>query len=270
MASLARYGRLFVALARYSLAREMAFRGNFVARIAVEVIWLSILLLFYRVVFAKTSVVADWDEWQYLFFVGCFYALGGVIETLFLDNCNSFADLIRSGDLDFYLLKPIDEQFLITCRSIDWATAPNVLLGAAVMVVSLVQMQWIFDLGLIAAFLMMFACGVALSYSFLLILMSTSVWLVRNQSLYELWWLFTSLMRYPREIWRGPWALPLGWFFTFIIPAMVVVSVPATVMAKRLLEPELIAFTMVVSLLLVFASRRFFRFALRRYRSASS
>ena len=39
---------------------------------------------------------------------------------------------------------------------------------------------------------------------FLLMLSSTAVWMVRNQSLYELWWLFTSLMRYPREIYRGP------------------------------------------------------------------
>ena len=54
----------------------------------------------------------------------------GLIETLFLENCNEFAELVRTGDLDFLLLKPIDEQFLITCRHVDWATAPNVLMGA--------------------------------------------------------------------------------------------------------------------------------------------
>ena len=58
-------------------------------------------------------------------------------------------------------------------------------------------------------------------------LTSTSVWLVRNQSLMEMWWLFTSLMRYPREIFAGPWAAPLGWFFTFVLPVLLVVNVPA-------------------------------------------
>lgn len=269
MIAMARYLRLLGALARYSLAREMAFRGNFIARISVEVIWLGILLLFYRVVFQQTQLVAEWSEFEYLFFVGCFYALGGVIETLFLDNCNSFAELIRSGDLDFFLLKPIDEQFLITCRNIDWATVPNVFLGGGLMVFSLVLLQWQIDIGRIAAFLLMFACGVALSYSFLVLLMSTSVWLVRNQSLYELWWLFTSLMRYPREIWQGRWAMPLGFFFTFIVPAMVVVSVPSSAMVK-VFEPWLMTFTAVVTVVLLIVSRRFFRFALRRYRSASS
>jgi ABC-2 type transport system permease protein len=264
-----RYFRLLKALARYSLARELAFRGNFIARITVEALWLGILLIFYRVVFKQTKLVADWSEWQYLFFVGCHFALRGIIETFFLDNCNSFADLIRSGDLDFYLLQPIDEQFLVTCRTIDWATGPNVLLGAAVMVLSLIQMGWVFDPARVAAFFLMFGCGVALAYSFMLLLMSTSVWLVRNQSLYELWWLFTSLMRYPREIWVGTWAAPLGLFFTFIIPVMLVVSVPASAMVK-VFEPEVMVFTAAVTVLLLIASRKFFRFALRKYRSASS
>ena len=46
-----------------------------------------------------------------LFFVGCFFALNGLIEMLFLENCNDFAELVRTGDLDFLLLRPIDEQF---------------------------------------------------------------------------------------------------------------------------------------------------------------
>ena len=54
-------------------------------------------------------------ESEYFFFVGCFFAIDGLIETLFLENCNEFADLVRTGDLDFLLLKPIDEQFLISC-----------------------------------------------------------------------------------------------------------------------------------------------------------
>ena len=56
--------------------------------------------------------------------------MNGLIEMLFLDNCNEFAELVRTGDLDGLLLKPIDEQFLITCRRIDWGTAPNILMGS--------------------------------------------------------------------------------------------------------------------------------------------
>src|SRR5262245_46373048 len=119
MRGLRRYLRLMLALARYGIAREMAFRGNFLAKITVEVLWLFILLIFYDTVFAQTDRVAGWTREQYLFFVGCYFTLEGVIETLFLENCVEFPELIRTGDLDFYLVRPIDEQFLVTCRSID-------------------------------------------------------------------------------------------------------------------------------------------------------
>jgi ABC-2 type transport system permease protein len=266
----ARYVRLFLAFARFGLLREMAFRANFLVKMSVEVVWLSFLLIFYRTVFTKTSYVAGWNEAQYLFFVGCFILLEGSMETFFMSNCNEFASLVRSGDLDFFLLKPIDEQFLVTCRDIDWSTAPSVVMGLAIMGFGLAQMGWQFDPGQAALFLVLFACGLGIAYSFMLLLTSTSVWFVRNQSLYEMWWLFTSLMRYPREIFAGRFASPLGWFFTFIVPILLVVNVPAQVMVKRVFDPGMIAFMVVTTVVLLFLSRRFFRYALGRYRSASS
>ena len=265
-----RYVRLYLALARYGLARELAFRGNFLVKIFVEVLWLLILLAFYRTVFSKTSVVADWSETEYLFFVGCYFTLAAFIEAFFLANCSEFADLIRTGDLDFYLLKPIDEQFLVTCRDIDWSSVPTVLMGSAVMVLAFGQMHLGLSIGRFALFLLLFVCGLAIAYSLLLLLTSTSVWFKRNQSLYELWWLFTSLMRYPREIFVGPLATPLGWFFTYVIPILLVANLPARTLVKLFNDWELIGFTVAVAVLLLVVSRKFFRYALRRYRSASS
>jgi ABC-2 type transport system permease protein len=214
--------------------------------------------------------VAGWSEPAYLFFVGCYFALQGLIETFFLENCNDFADLVRSGDLDFILLRPIDEQFLVSLRHVDWSTAPNVVLGCGVMGMALAQLGEPVPVGRVLVFLATFGCGVALAYSFLLLLSSTSVWLLRNQSMYEVWWLFTSLMRYPREIFAGRWAAPVGWFFSFVVPVMLVANVPARVLVRMLDNPWLIGYMAVVTALLLVASRRFFQFALRRYRSASS
>jgi ABC-2 type transport system permease protein len=270
MTGFGRYPRLLLAFARFGLASEMSFRVNFLVKLSVEALWLGILLVFYEIIFGKTNSVATWDRNQYLFFVGCHYALGGLIETFFLENCTNFAELVRSGDLDLYLLKPIDEQFLITTRHIDWSTFPNVLQGAAVMGYALWAGGWPVDPGRAAAFLLLFFCGAAMAYSFLVMLTSTSVWLVRNQSLMEMWWLFSTLMRYPREIFATTsWALPVGWFFTFVVPVMLVVNVPAATMV-RTLEPGFVAWMAVSAAALVVLSRLVFRRALSSYRSASS
>jgi ABC-2 type transport system permease protein len=269
VAGVARYARMMGGLARYTLAREMAFRGNFLVKVSVELLWMGILVAFYKTVFAKTSTIAGWSEPDYFFFVGCFFALNGLIETLFLDNCNEFAELVRTGDLDFLLLRPIDEQFLISCRKIDWGTAPNLLMGGILMGVALAQKGWTFDAGRVAAFVVTFTCGVAIAYSFMMMLTSVSVWMVRNQSLMEMWWLFSSLVRYPREIFSGRGAEMMGRFFTFVVPILLVSNVPADVMV-RVLDPRMVAWMVAVAVASLWVSRRFFHLALRSYRSASS
>ena len=107
-----RYLRLMRAFARFTLLNEMAFRANFLVKISVELIWLGLLLIFYDTVFRLTSAIEGWNHAQFLIFLGIYYSLEGVIETFFLENCNEFSDLVRKGDLDIYLLKPIDERFL--------------------------------------------------------------------------------------------------------------------------------------------------------------
>jgi ABC-2 type transport system permease protein len=265
-----RYLRLLVAFARFSLTQELAFRGNFLAKVFVELLWLAIVLAFYQVLFAKTPRVAEWPQEQFLFFLGCFIAIEGVIETFFMSNCAEFSDLVRTGELDVYLLQPIDEQFLVTCRSVDWSTAPNIGVGLGVMALSLQQLGWPVDPLRLGAFVVLFACGVVMAYSFMVLLTSLSVWMVRNQNLMETWWLFTSLMRYPREMYTGPWAAPLGKIFTYVVPVLLIVNVPARVMVKPLEEPGLALLLAASAVLLFLVSRWFFRYSLSRYRSASS
>jgi ABC-2 type transport system permease protein len=264
-----RYFRLLGAFARFALATELAFRANFLVKVFVEVLWLGMMLVFYLKVFDNTQTIAGWERNQYLFFVGCYFTLGGVVETLFLENCTEFAELIRSGDLDLYLLRPIDEQFLITARKVDWSTAPNVLFGIVLMLVPLSRLGWPVDAGRVLLFVVLFVCGCAMTYSFLLMLSSTAVWLVRNQSLLEMWWLFTTLMRYPRQIYQGKWAEAFAWVFTFILPVLLIVNVPAETLI-RTLDVRFVLWTILATVLLLWVSRRFFRFALQSYRSASS
>ena len=269
MNHVARYARLLGGLSRYTLARELSLRGNFLVKVSVEVIWLGIIIAFYATVFTKTKTIADWSENEFLFFVGCFFALNGLLETLFLDNCNEFAELVRTGDLDFLLLKPVDEQFLISCRRIDWAVSMNIPMGMIVMALALVRMHWEFDLVRVLVFLTTFGCGTMIAYSFMLMLTSTSVWLVRNQSLMEMWWLFSSLARYPKEIFVGTSFQPVGFLFTFLLPILLVANVPADAMVRNL-NPGMVAYMVGATVATLVVSRWFFRFALKSYRSASS
>ena len=55
MTGFARYLRLLNSFARFSLANELAFRGNFVMKVLVELIWLGIQLLLHAPVPKKRA-----------------------------------------------------------------------------------------------------------------------------------------------------------------------------------------------------------------------
>src|SRR5690606_38537619 len=118
-------------------------------------------------------------------------------------------------------------------------------------------------------------CGVAIMYSVMISLAATSIWLGRNQTLYDFWFYITNFSRYPMEIYQRGWGRPLWGIFTFVVPVLVVVNVPARLLAQPLQpradwEWPLAAFTVVAALMSLAFSRWVFVRALHSYRSASS
>jgi ABC-2 type transport system permease protein len=95
----------------------------------------------------------------------------------------------------------------------------------------------------------------------------------RNQSLYNFWFYITNFSRYPLEIYSGSLAgNALRNFFTFIIPVLVVVNVPARMLALPM-RPEywyLALFALLATAVSLILSRWVFVRALHAYRSASS
>ena len=55
-------------------------------------------------------------------------------------------------------------------------------------------------------------CGVAIYYSLMIALAATSVWLGRNQTLFDFWFYITNFSRYPMEIYQRRVGTPLRRF----------------------------------------------------------
>ena len=192
-----------------------------------------------------------------------------------MPNLSEFSDLIRLGNLDFALLKPIDTQFLISLTKIEWSTLSNAVFAVGLLAFSIGHLsepphlvQWI-------VYPIYVLCGTAIYYSLMIALSEgISVWLGRNQNLYDFWFYITNFSRYPMEIYEGPIGTPLQ-TFTFLIPILVVVNVPARTVGRTPLDGQHWPLAGFFALLLATAaclagSRWMFISALSSYRSASS
>lgn len=274
------YHRVFLTFARNSLIRDMTFRVNFLLDCVASVSWMAMNLGFYLLIFSHTSQIADWDKYEFFVFIATTWLVNSIVQAFFMPNAQEFSDLIRTGGLDFALLKPIDTQFLVSLQKVQWSSLANFGAGITLLGVSLWQLAhqpdplvltpWMFFL-----FPFYVLCGVVILYSLMISLAATSIWLGRNQTLYDFWFYITNFSRYPMEIYDGAWGLPLRWLFTFIIPILVVVNVPARVLAQPLHPKPSLGFGLGLFAIAATAasfmfSRWLFRLALLSYRSASS
>ncbi len=274
------YLRVFLTFVRNSLIRDMMFPTNFIIESISSIGWVAMNLALYILIFNYTNYLgADaegggaWDKYQFFVFLATSLLINNIVQMFFMPNAEEFSELIRSGNLDFALLKPIDTQFLISLQKVDWSAAANLVLGLLLLGYALPRLDG-FTPSLLAFVLypLYIALGVSIMYSIMIGLAATSVWLGRNQSLYDFWFYITNFARYPLEIYNGPIGNYLRWALTILIPVLVVVNVPARLLAKPF-QPEytyLAVFAIVATALSLVVSRWVFRRALLSYRSASS
>jgi len=269
------YAAVFAEFARNSLVRDMTFRWNFIIDCISSISWVVMQLGFYLLIFEYTSEIGSgtgWGRWQFFVFLATGLFINSLVQAFFMPNMSEFSELIRTGQLDFALLKPIDTQFLISLRKFEWSSLVNFAFALVLLSVALSNLQFRPNFVQAWLYVVYVGCGVALFYSLMIVLGSLSVWLGRNESLYDFWFYITNFSRYPMEIYSGPFGTPLRLAFTFAIPILLVVNVPARLMAKPFAEQDwrLAAYALAATLLSLFVSRKMFHAALLSYRSASS
>lgn len=272
------YLRVFLTFARNSLVRDMTFRVNFLIDTISSMSWVFMNLGFYILIFEYTPMIGDetgWGKYEFFLFLATTLLINSLVQAFFMTNADEFGELIRTGSLDFALLKPMDTQFLVSLRRIEWSSLGNCLVGLTLMGYSLWRLGYVPSLIAILLYPFYVACGVMILYSLMFAMAATSVWLGRNQTLFDFWFYITNFSRYPMEIYDGPFGRILRWFFTFIIPVLVVVNVPARLLARPL-NPQfqgdwlLPVFSIFATLISLTASRWIFNRSLLSYRSASS
>lgn len=272
------YLRVLATFARNSLIRDMTFRANFLMETATSLGWLAMNLTFYAVVFHYTPMLGagtGWGKHEFFLFLATTYLINGLVQLLFMTNADEFSEMIRTGSLDFALLKPIDTQFLVSFQRIEWSSLTNVVFAGVLAAYALGRLGQVPSPVSCGLYLLYVACGVVIFYSLMMSLASASVWLGRNQALYDFWFYLSNFARYPREIFQGRLGSPLRWLFTFVVPVLVVVNVPArflvgTLAPRSVRDWMLPLFTLGITAAGLCLSRGLFSRALASYRSASS
>ena len=261
---LMKYFRLFSAFAKASFLADLEYRANFVSRIVIDVFWYLAQITTFEALYRHTELLGTWNHAQSRVFLGVLFIVDAFYMILFHDNLERMSERIRKGELDMLLAKPVNSQFMISCQRIGTALIGDLLLAGGWLIWSLAQLpdfSWIKLLWL----LVLIPCGLTALYGVRFIVSSTAVIFTKSENLQYLWYQVYRLGMRPDSIYV-PW---LKYTILTILPVGLIASVPS----RFLLEPpdfQLLALVIFVAIFFLWASHKFWNFALQFYTSASS
>ena len=82
-----------------------------------------------------------WSKYQFFVFIATMQIINSLVQAFFIPNTEEFSELVRTGSLDFALLKPIDTQFLVSLAKMEWSELANFVFASGVLGYSLVHLE---------------------------------------------------------------------------------------------------------------------------------
>lgn len=257
--------RLALLHLRIGVMNELQYRANFVIQLLQSLVAIGTGLVVLTLIFDRTDQLAGWTRPQLLVVMGVFTLVGGIVGFVIEPNMGRVMTDVRQGTFDYVLTKPVDAQLLSSVREFRLWRLTDVVLGLAVLVWGITELESSVRAVDVAGFVVMLLAGSVLVYCLWLGLTSGAFWFVRMEQVQEL---FTGLYRagqYPVTVYPAWLRLSL----TYLVPIGFAVTVPSEALTGRLTWER----TVIGALFLVvaFALTRFvWTRGTRRYSGASA
>jgi len=257
--------RVTAHLVRASVLSQMQYRLDFLMQIVMAAFWVGWNVAPVIVVFNLRPQIAGFGLPEAMLVISAFMILRAILEGVINPNMVAVVEHIRTGSLDFILLKPVDSQLLVSTTKLVPTKLVDLSAGISIATWSVLQLEPAPAPAAIVAGVLMLGTGLLILYSIWMLVLCSAFWLVRIDNLS---FLFTSIFdaaRWPINVFRG-W---VRWALTFVLPVAVMTTYPALAVLGRLtLQAGLTAVLVALGFFVV--SRLGWKTALTHYSSASS
>ena len=257
--------RLVWALFRMKTARQTAFRLGFFGPLFVDGTLFAMQIAMFSAIYGHVDMIAGWGRGQTLLFIGTFSMINALNMTLTFFGLNGLTRLIKSGDFDFYLTRPMNPLLRVSLENINLGSAPLALLSALIIARAARIMGGVtlwHAIGYAVLVLMM----LLLWYDMMLLLRAAAFFVISASSIERVEGaLLEMCMMLPGPAFRGAFRV----IFTVILPYGIIGTVPAQFFAGLLTGGQLLGAVATVAAFTVLAIG-LFRIGCKNYKSASS
>ena len=263
--TLRKYFKVHIKFLHTSLASELEYKTNILIDLITAILSLVGSIFLLSIFFQSKSSIGGWEFEQALIIQGIYTILNGITNTWFNPNLTEIVKHIREGTLDFVLLKPIDSQFFISLKKITPSGFLEIVLGIFLLLYCIRINQININLSFLTLCLITIICSICILYSLWFFISTTTIWFIKTWNATEVLRSFLYIGRFP----LNSFSFSLRIFFSVFIPIAFITTIPSEVFLG-LSQLWKILLEIMVAIVFLISSRKFWLFALRYYSSASS
>jgi ABC-2 type transport system permease protein len=261
-----RYIRINLILFRNSIIRDLKINGYIISSVLFQIFDIVFSILFFDIIFSNVQELGGWNFYQALFLYA-FAKLIIVVSTIWTKRgVQSIGkDLIRMGDLDFYLTKPVNPMVLVSISKPQVYEFLNLFFIVPLLLYSALKSGISIGYLNIIWFVLLFAVAQALYYFISVLTVLPAFWFIRLWSLTDILNRLSQFMRYPVNI----FPLYLKFLLMVLVPILSVSFIPV----NALFYPPktlYIVFILVLTAIFGLITTKIWKAGLKHYGSASS
>lgn len=258
------YLTLYWRLVTLNVKHTLTYRGDFFSSVFSSMMWGIFSVLSVVLLSSKVPAVAGWDRGSMLLLATSYGIIVGIFHVIGTRNFRTMSMIIHKGELDGYLLKPVDSLWLLTSSSINLGNAVRFVASILFSAWLIHHFQMSVTILSVLGFILTTIVSVILLYSMFSLAGTLLIWYTNLSNIIEFVATTVGTARYPSDVLKST-SLPLRFFF---LPFLLIVNIPVKILLGRTGWGE-VALFVIATLILFVLSRLFWKFALRFYTSAS-
>ena len=258
------YFRIYWQLIKINFAEHLAYRAHFINNVISTVCWAIFQIVWISLLTYKNQSAFGWRKEELIILTITFVIISGIQHCFISKNFGEMSRVIDHGLLDSFLLKPVDSQFLLSLTIVNFAGLFRFFFGVVALIVALNRFNIHPSFLNVISYISLMVFGLMSIYSIWYILSTIIIWFPQLDNLVDFLYDLTGISRYPKEMILKT----NNYFLFFLLPITIIGATPTRFLFNKILAGDVLLL-LVSSIGLFFISRRFWKFALHFYTSAS-
>ncbi len=134
--------RIFIVLVKFSLSKGMMYSLDFISGLLINLVFTVMHILVFLIIYNHTDNISGWNKYQTILFMGTFGVITSISQAFYFLGMIMFPNKVRSGDLDLFIVKPVNTRFYVAFNEFNISALFNLIPSILFIVYAVVNLDF--------------------------------------------------------------------------------------------------------------------------------